>query len=106
MTNHIFDLINCESFSLRIAPGEYRSFPVVDNKGQFVHFRKTDDKFIHMHEFYLSEDGPLVGLYKKVGGFSILVCAFYKLDEINQEAKEIINGNDDLRKCIESTLQI
>ena len=30
-------IIECESFTLRVAPGEYETFPVVDNKGLFSH---------------------------------------------------------------------
>lgn len=97
-------IIECESFTLRVAPGEYQTFPVVDNKGLFSHFRKTDEVFIYGFEVYRTENGPVIGIYKKVGCFSILVSTFSKMEEINSEASSILDGNPSMKNCIEENL--
>lgn len=97
-------IIECESFTLRVAPGEYQNFPVVDNKGLFPHFRKTDEVFINGFEVYRTDNGPVVGIYKKVSSFAILVCAFSKMEGINTEASVILSSNPSMKKCIEENL--
>lgn len=103
MKNITNKAIEFESYTLRIAPGEYKTFPFVDNKGLFRDFIKTDDDFIFSHEVHLTEIGPVIGVYKKVGCFSVLVSAFYNLEEMNEEAKEILSDDKSMRDCIEST---
>ena len=104
MNNKAQGLIECESFTLHIAPGKYQSFPVVDNKGLFPNFRKTNENFIYGFEIYRTDNGPFIGIYKKVGCFSILVSAFSKVNDINAEANEILSTDKSIKKCIEENL--
>lgn len=97
-------IIELESYTLRVAPGEYQTFPFVDNKGLFRDFWKTNDDFIFSHEVNLTENGPVIGLYKKAGCFSVLVGAFSNIEEMNVESKEILATDESLRICVESTL--
>lgn len=106
MKDELQELIECESFSLHVAPGEYQSFPVVDDRGLFSNFRKTNEDFIFGVEIFLTGDGPVIGIYKKVGCFSILVSASSALGEMNTEANEILSRNESMRKCIEEILNL
>ena len=100
------NLIECESFSLHVAPGEYHSFPLVDNKGLFAHFRKTNEDFKYSHEAFPTKRGVVIGVYKKVGCFAILVCAFSNLNEMNKETKDILAENPSMHDYIESTFRL
>lgn len=106
MNNKYQRLIECESFTLHVAPGQYQNFPVVDNKGLFLHFRKTDEGFIYGFEVCRTDNGPVIGIYKKVGCFSILVSAFSKMEEINTEVGVILNNNPSMKKSIEENLYL
>lgn len=101
-----FNLIECESFSLHVAPGEYHSFPLVENKGLFAHFRKTNEDYKYSYEAFKTEHAVVIGIYKKVGCFAILVCAFSNLNEINTEAKDILAENSCMRDFIEGTFSL
>lgn len=91
-------LIKVGSFLLRIAPGEHQEFPVEDNKELFPHFRKTSEEFKFRLDSFFGDDVQTFGLYKKVGDFAILVCAFSKPEDVNEEAKTIIESNPVLKK--------
>ncbi|MCW6644081.1 hypothetical protein NFB40_09970 [Yersinia ruckeri] len=93
-------IIECESITIRIAPGEYHNFPVVDNKGLFSHYRRTSEKYKIQLVANLLDEPPTFAIYKRVGEFSILVCAFASLEEINSEAMEIIKSNEKSRDSI------
>lgn len=93
-------IIACESITLRVSPGEYHNFPIVDNKGLFAHYRRTNEEGRFQLVANLLEESVTFAIYKKVGDFLILVCAFTSLKEINTEALEIINSNEELRNSI------
>ncbi|HDY4931401.1 TPA: hypothetical protein RPG34_003226 [Yersinia enterocolitica] len=93
-------IIECESITLRVSPGEYHNFPIVDNKGLFAHYRRTNEDGRFQLVTNLLEESETFAIYKKVGGFLILVCAFTSLEEINTEALAIINSSEELRNSI------
>ncbi|BFI58894.1 hypothetical protein KD4_28390 [Yersinia pseudotuberculosis] len=93
-------IIECESITIRVAPGEYHNFPIVDNKGLFSHCRRTSEKYKFQLATSLRDEAPTFAIYKRVGEFSILVCAFASLEEINSEAMEIIKSNEKLMDSI------
>ena len=105
MAHQVYDLIECESFSLRISSGEYQSFMVVDNKKLFHHFRKTNEDFKYRLVTHLCFDSPIFAIYKKAGDFEILVCAFSEAKEINSEAKEIIKNSEKLRMSFQGLME-
>jgi len=105
MAKQDYELIDCESFSLRISAADYRTFKVVDNKGLFHHFRKTTEDFKHRLITHLCFDAPIFAIYKKVGTFEILVCAFSEAKEINDEAKIIIENSEKLRKSFQGLME-
>ncbi|QGY29050.1 hypothetical protein [Pantoea cypripedii] len=94
MTNSANDIIECESVSLRVAPGEYFNFPVVDNKGLFRHFYKTSEEFkFQVQSSEPFEEDTIYALYGKKGDFAYLICAWDKKEEINDSALEILKSS-------------
>ena len=95
MANSANDIIECESVSVRIAPGEYFNFPVVDNKNIFLHFYKTSEEFkFQVQTSEPFEDETTYALYGKKGDFAYLICSWSKKEEINDAALEIIKSSD------------
>ena len=98
MKNTNYDLTTFEKVTLRIAPGEYHSFPLVDNKGVFTHFYETQDEYSAFIRVTPDVNNPIYALYKKYGNFQILICAFSTKDEINADAMKIINSSESFKK--------
>lgn len=105
MTKQVNDLIECDYFPLRISAGEYQSFLVVDNKNLFHHFRRTSEAFKYRLITHLCFESPIFAIYKKAGDFEVLVCAFSDTDEINDEAKEIIESSEKLRNSFHGLME-
>lgn len=97
-------IIECESITLRVSPGEYHNFPIVDNKDLFAHYRRTNEECKFQLVTHLLDEPVIFAIYKRVGEFLILVCAFASFEEINTEALEIIKSNEQLRKSISCSI--
>ncbi|MBF6637882.1 hypothetical protein LLS47_21330 [Rouxiella badensis] len=104
MKNTNYDLTTFENVTLRIAPGEYHTFPLVDNKGVFTHFYETQDETSAFIRLIPDVNNPIYALYKKYGKFQILICAFSTKDEINAEAMKIINCSEPFKKTLSNLL--
>lgn len=89
MINPAYDLNECESVSVRLPSGAFLEIPIVDNKGIFRHFFKTEEQFRYQVISNL-ENIATFALYEKIDNFSCLICAFSKAEEINDRAKEIL----------------
>lgn len=95
MNTSINNIIDCESVSVRIAPGEYFEFAVVDNKDMFPHFFKTNDSF--NVQLQCNCIGSFVyALYERKGNIAYLVCAWELKSEINKAALELIKARPNL----------
>ena len=89
------EIITCESASVRIAPGEYFEFPIVDNKDLFPHFFKTNSDFNFQVQCNCFEDF-IYALYMRKEKLAYLVCCWANKDEINEQAMQIIKSNTSL----------
>ncbi len=105
MRNKKNELIECDYFHLEVSAGNIHKFPKVDNKGLFLHFRKTEEDFKYRLETLLTEALPVFAIYKKEGCFSVLVCAFSSQEEINNEAMAIVQSSEKIRKSFEGLLE-
>lgn len=86
------EIIDCESVSVRIAPGEYFQFPVVDNKGLFPHFFRSESKSdLQLQTNCIDE--YFHALYQRKGNVFYLVCAWQTKEEINNAALDMIKAN-------------
>lgn len=95
MTTSSNEIITCESASVRIAPGEYFDFPIVDNKDLFPNYFRTQSEF----QFQLQcncIDNFIYALYMRKANIAYLVCAWANKDEINDQAMQIIKENPKL----------
>lgn len=89
------EIINCESASVRIAPGKYFDFPIVDNKGLFPSFFKTNSDFNIQVQCNCINDF-IYALYLRKEKLAYLVCAWANKNEINDQAMQIIKENPKL----------
>lgn len=91
-SNEVFEY---ESVSVRIGPGKYFEFPIVDNKNLFPHFFKATSESKLQLQTNCS-DVRIHALYQRKGNIFYLVCAWEKIEEINDEALKLINANPKL----------
>ncbi|AST68978.1 hypothetical protein BFG07_09935 [Kosakonia cowanii] len=78
-----------EEISIRVSPGKYEKFPVIDNKGLFVIQKGCKVKTGYLLETYNAEDKSYYGVYTCVNGMAILTAAFSS-DEVITKAVAII----------------
>lgn len=90
---------------LQTAPGEYLEFSLVDNKGLYPDFYRTTNSFSSEITMNLTAAYPSYAIYKKVGYYSILVCAFANKEEINEEAMSLINSNEKYLEILSNLLE-
>lgn len=95
MKNFSNDIIDCASVAVRIGPGEYFEFAVVDNKGLFPNFYRTSQKFEVMVQCNCIEEF-IYAIYKRKGNIAYLVCAWEKKHELNDAAIELIKSKPEL----------
>lgn len=89
------EVIICESVSVRIAPGEYFEFAIVDNKDLFPNFFRTTSEFdVEIRCNHINE--LTYALYKRKANIAYLVCAWEKKEEINDRAMEAIKASPNL----------
>lgn len=89
------EIITCESASVRIAPGEYFEFPIVDNKGLFPNYFRTKSTFVFELQCNCI-DNFIYALYMRKANIAYLICAWEKKEEINDRAMEVIKDNPSL----------
>ncbi|WP_152560670.1 hypothetical protein [Pantoea sp. NGS-ED-1003] len=95
MNTHLKNVIDCESISVRVAPGEYFEFAVVDNKDMFPHFFKTSESF-NIQLQCNCIDSLVYALYERKGNIAYLVCSWEHKSEINDAALGIIRSRPNL----------
>ncbi len=83
------EYIECDYVRIRQDNGSLLEIPIVNNKGIFRHFFKTEEQFRYQVISNL-ENIATFALYEKIDNFSCLICAFSKAEEINDRAKEIL----------------
>ncbi|MCW9549663.1 hypothetical protein [Klebsiella oxytoca] len=85
------ELQKYDSISVRVKPGSYITFPIVDNKGLFPQYISgTDFADSYLLETFYGEDLNTYGIYKVQSGLKFLICAFTCQEEINDHAMNAI----------------
>ena len=88
---NIIDVFDFGEISIRVSPGKYVKFPIVDNKGLFPHYTyDTDLGDSYFLETFYGDDLNTYGIYKVQGGLKFLICAFTCQEEINDQAMNAI----------------
>lgn len=78
------------NIALRVRPGTYVNFPIVDNAGVFEHYKCSGkESGYHLETFYL-DAGNQYGIYKNDSGISYLVSAFASSADVGNDSLEII----------------
>lgn len=85
----INEYADCSSVRIRQQDGSLFEIPIVDNKGVFLNFFKTNEEFNYRIITLLDEEFTY-GLYKKHGCIAYLLCAFSHVKELTEEAKNIL----------------
>lgn len=85
----INEYADCSSVRIRQQDGSLLEIPIVDNKGVFLNFFKTNEEFNYRMITLLDEEFTY-GLYKNHSGIAYLICAFSHVQELTEEAKNII----------------
>lgn len=86
----IVDKNQYSSIALRVGPGKYVNFPIVDNMGVFEHYKCSGkESGYHLETFYL-DAGNQYGIYKNDSGVSYLVSAFASSTDVSDDSLEII----------------
>lgn len=89
-----YELIECESVSVRLTSGFFFDFPIVDNKGLFSHFYRTYEEFEHQIKCCL--DTETYALYGRKENIAYLICAWKIKEEINESALNVISNSSKL----------
>ncbi|MBS6740382.1 MAG: hypothetical protein KH310_20155 [Enterobacteriaceae bacterium] len=79
-----------EEISIRVAPGEYINFPVIDNKGLFQTHKRTEKSDGYRLESIALDEFECYGIYKCEKGLAYLVAAFFSDDEIPESVSKLI----------------
>ena len=79
-----------EELRIRVSPGKYVAFPVIDNKGVFKFHKPTKSDASFMLETIRMEDQNYYGIYKCVDGLAFLSAAFSSDEVITRSVAIII----------------
>jgi len=79
-----------EELSIRVSPGKFVNFPVIDNKGIFKFHKPSKGDAGFLLESIWMEDKNHYGIYKCVDGLAFLTAAFSSDEIITKSAALII----------------
>lgn len=79
-----------EEISIRVEPGKYVKFPVIDNKGLFKTHKRTEKSDGYRLESLTLDEFECYGIYKCEKGLAYLVAAFFSDDEIPESVAKLI----------------
>ncbi|WP_312656839.1 hypothetical protein [Kluyvera ascorbata] len=78
------------NIALRVRPGTYVNFPIVDNVGVFEHYKCSGKESGYDIETFLLDDGNCYAIYKNDSGISYLFSAFASSADVGDDSLEII----------------
>lgn len=79
-----------EELRIRVSPGKFVTFPVIDNKGVFKFHKPSKHDAGFLLETIMIEDKNHYGIYKCVDGLAFLTAAFSSDEIITKSAALII----------------
>lgn len=79
-----------EEVSIRVAPGEYVTFPVIDNKGLFMNHKRCKSDGGYLLENVILDEVEYYGIYKCDRGIAFLTAAFSSKESISKSVAMIV----------------
>jgi phosphopantetheinyl transferase (holo-ACP synthase) len=76
--------------SIRVAPGEYVTFPVIDNKGLFMNHKRCKSDGGYLLETVILDEVEYYGIYKCDRGIAFLTAAFSSKESISKSVAMIV----------------